>query len=215
MKTKLPALIILIIIYFLLKYYIPYWNYAIYPINLLVTFLHEFWHAFWAIITWWDVSSVQINSDWSWVTTTSWWYRSIVLMGWYIWSAIFGNVLLYFWSKKDNISEIIIYILSWLMLFTGVFWFTSVYSTIILFLIAWWLILSAKYTKYDWIILQFLWITSLLFIIEDFRVWPSSDLSKFSDIFVLLPQTFWMYIWLIIVIVITGLNIKLILKRGK
>lgn len=213
MKNKVITIILLIIIYFLLKYYIPYGNYIVYPINLLVTFLHEFWHSIWALITWWSVHSIQINSDWSWLATTSWWWRSIVLMGWYIWSAIFGNILLYVWLKKQKYSWLVIYILSWIMIFTAIFWFSWIVTTIILLLIALLFIFLSKYTNYDALILQFLWVASILYIIEDFNVWPSSDLAKFSEIFIIVPQVIWMYIWLILVLVITYLNLKNILSK--
>jgi len=51
MNKNIVILVILIVIYLLLKYIIPYGNYIIYPINLLVTFLHEFGHSFGALIT--------------------------------------------------------------------------------------------------------------------------------------------------------------------
>lgn len=213
MRNKLATLSVLIIIYLLLKYFIPYWNYIVYPITLLVTFLHEFWHSFFAIITWWEVDSIQINSDWSWYAVTSWWIRSIILMWWYIWSAIFWNLLLYIGTKSDKYSELIIYLISGLMIFTSIFWFNSFLTSIILLLIALLLIFLAKKVQYDSLILQFLWITSLLYIIQDFNVWPSSDLSKFSEIFIVLPQVFWMYMWLIIVLIITWTNLRIIFKK--
>jgi len=213
MKNKLAISIILIIWYFLLKYHTPYWYYIIYPINLVVTFLHEFWHALWALLTWWSVNAIQINTDWSWFATTSWWVRSIVLMWGYIWSAILWNILLYIWLKKDKYSEKAIYVLAWLMIFTWIFWFNSIISSLILFFIAWIFILLAKKSDFDSFVLQFLWVVSLLYIMEDFNWWPSSDLSKFSDIFIFIPQTVWMYIWLIVVFVITVLNLKNIFKK--
>ena len=212
-KNKLVILIVLIVIYFLLKYYIPYGNYVIYPIILLVTFLHEFWHSFFAIITWWSVKWIQINSDWSWYAITAWWWRTIVLMWGYIWSAIFWNILLYIWFKKQKYSEKVIYFLSWLMIFVALFWFNSIFSSIILFLIAGVLIFLVRKTNYDSIILQFIWIVSVLYIIEDFNIWPSSDLAKFSEIFVIIPQVVWMYVWLAIVLLIIVVNLKLILKK--
>lgn len=215
MKNKLSILIILILIliYFGLKYYIPYGSYIIYPITLLVTFLHEFWHSFATIITWWDVKSIQINSDWSGFATTAGGWRSIVLMWWYIWSSILWNTLLYIWLKKEKYAEKVIYFLAWLMIFTAVFWFNSIFSSIILLVIAWLFIILAKKTSFDSLILQFLWVTTLLYIIEDFNVWPWSDLTKFSEIFIIVPQTVWMYIWLIAVLAITLLNLKFIFKK--
>jgi hypothetical protein len=200
----------MVLIYVFLKHFIPYWDMLVYPINLLVTFLHEFGHSFFALITGWSVSWVQINSNGSWFAITSWWIRSFVLMGWYIWSAIFWNILLYLWSKKSKFSEWILYFLAALMIFVWIFWFNSIFSTIILFLLAWGLYFLAKHTSYDSLILQFLGISSIIYIIEDFNVWPSSDLSKFSTF---IPTSVWMIIWLLIVIVITWYNLKLILKK--
>ena len=215
MKNKtLPTLVVLTIIYFLLKYMIPFGGYIIYPINLLVTFMHEFGHAFFALITGGNVLELQVNTNGSGLATTSGWWRSFILMGWYIWSALFGNLLLRIWLKDtDNTSEKILYIFAALLVFTWIIWFSSIISFIILLLLAWILILLAKYTSYDKIILQFLWVASVLFIIEDFNVWPTSDLSKFSEIFVIIPQSVWMIIWFIIVLVITWFNIKTILGK--
>ena len=213
MKKKVWILIVLVIIYFLLKYYIPNWNYLIYPINLFVTFLHEFGHSFFAIITWWTVKELEINKDWSWLATTSWWIKFLVLMWWYIWSAIFGNILLYIWLKKKKISQNVLYFLSWLMIFTSIFWFSNLMTLIILIILSWLIWLVANKTNFDQLVLQFLWITSILYIIEDFNVWPSSDLAKFTEIFLIVPQIFWMYIWLLIVIIITGFNLRLIFKK--
>ena len=222
MKNKIIILIALVIIYLLLKHFIPYWDKIVYPVNLIVTFLHEFGHSFFALITGWSVNSVQINSNWSWFATTSWWIRNLVLMWGYIGSAIFWNILLYIWFKSKptpspslvrrgiNISEMIIYFLAGLMILVAIFWFSSIISSIILFLLAFGLFALAKYTDYDSFILQFLWISSIIYIIEDFNVWPSSDLANFSTF---LPSSVWMIIWLLIVLAITGYNLKLIFKK--
>lgn len=212
-KNNIFILSILILIYLLLKHIIPYGWYVIYPVNLLVTFLHELGHSLWSLITWWSVKSIEINADWSWLAITTWWFKSIILMWGYIWSAILWNILLYIWSKKENWSENTIYFLASVMIFTSLYWFTWVVSSILLLIVAGSFIILAKKSKFDSIILQFLWIASLLYIIEDFNVWPSSDLAKFSDIFIILPEFVWMYVWLIIVIVITGFNIRYIMKK--
>jgi len=210
MRNKITTLIILIIIYLLLKHIIPFGNYIIYPINLLVTFLHEFGHGFFALITGWSVHWLIVNSDWSWLTTTSWWIRDIVVAWGYLWSAIFWNILLYIWFKKEKLSKNVIYLLSWLMIFSAVFWFNWIISSLIILTLSGLLIFSTKYTKNYNLILQFLGISSIIYIIEDFNVWPSSDLEKFSTF---LPNSVWMIIWLILVILITWYNLKLILKK--
>ena len=213
-NTTLPILITLTLIYFLLKYVVPYGEYIIYPISLLVTFMHEFWHAFFAMMTGWHVHELQVNSDGSWLATTSGWWRSFILMWWYIWSALFGNILLRIWLQDWNkLSERTLYAMAILLVIVWILWFSSILSFVILLILALILMLLAKFTSYDKVILQFLWVASILFIIEDFNVWPSSDLSKFSEIFIIIPQSIWMIIWLIIVLVISWLNIKSILFK--
>lgn len=210
MKNKYSTLLALIVIYILLKHYIPYGNYIVYPINLFVTFMHEFWHAFFALITGWEVKWLVVNSDWSGLTTTSGGIRNIVVMWWYIWSAIFGNILLYIWFKKKNISKNVLYFMSILMFIVSIFWFNWIISSTIILLMWISLFLLAYKTKYHSLILQFLWISSIIFIIEDFNVWPSSDLANFSTF---IPSSIWMIIWLLIVILLTWYNLKLILKK--
>jgi hypothetical protein len=186
-----------------------------YPITLLVTFLHEIWHALWAILTWWSVDSIEINTNWSWYAITWWGWKPIVLMWGYIWSAILWNILLYIGFKKHDYAQFIIYFLALLMIYTALILFSSIFTTILLIVVATSFVLLAFVFKYDYYILQFLWIASILYIIEDFNVWPSSDLSKFSEIFVIVPQFAWMYIWLFVVIFITWKNLKNILKDDK
>ena len=215
MKNKnIHILIVLIIIYFLLKHLIPFGNYVIYPINLLVTFMHEFWHAFFALLSWWSVHHIEINTDGSWLATTAGWMRSFILIWGYIWSALFGNLLLRIGLQdKWDISEKLLYSLAWLLILVSLVWFSWIVSTLIMIGLSAVIILLAKFTNYDKIILQFLWVASILFIIEDFNVWPSSDLSKFAEIFVIIPQSVWMIIWLIIVLAITFFNLKFLFKK--
>ncbi|MDQ7022372.1 MAG: M50 family metallopeptidase [Candidatus Gracilibacteria bacterium] len=102
MKNKIPTLITLVIIYFLLKNYIPYGNYIVYPINILVTLLHEFGHSFFALITGGSVKGVEINADGSgFAITAVQRIRDLVLAGGYIGSAIFGNILIYIGFKRS------------------------------------------------------------------------------------------------------------------
>ncbi len=214
------TLIVLVIIYLLLKYIIPFGGIITYPINLLVTFLHEFWHAFFALITGGSVHWLVVNADWSWFTKISWWINDFVTAGWYLGSAIFGNLLLYIGFKPtpspslvrrgNSLAENILYFLSALMVFVSIFWFNWIVSSLIILALAGILFSLAKYTKYDSVILQFLGISSIIFIIEDFNVWPSSDLAHFSKF---LPESVWMIVWLILVIAMTLWNLKIIFKK--
>ena len=134
----------------------------------------------------------------------------MVVSGWYLGSALFGNILLYIWIKKQKYSEKILYFLSLLMVFVSIFWFNWIISSFIIIILALGIFILAKYSKYDSLILQFLGVSSILFIIEDFNVWPSSDLEKFSWI---LSVSVWMIVWLVIVILISLYNLRFILKK--
>jgi len=134
----------------------------------------------------------------------------LVVSGWYLGSALFGNILLYIWIKKQKYSEKILYFLSLLMVFVSIFWFNWIISSFIIIILALGIFILAKYSKYDSLILQFLGVSSILFIIEDFNVWPSSDLEKFSWI---LSVSVWMIVWLVIVILISLYNLRFILKK--
>jgi len=210
MKNNFSILAWFVVLYFVLKYFVPFWNYVIYPVSLIVTFLHEFWHAFFALITWGQVHWIHINTNWSWYTITSGWIQSLILMWGYIGSAIFWNILLYLWFKKPEQSKYIIYFLAGLMFFVAFYWFNNFVTSLILFVIWTILFLVSNDEKLDALILQLLWVFSILYIIQDFAVGPSSDLAKFSTI---LPKFVWMIIWLLIVLIITWWNLKNIFRK--
>ena len=86
------------------------------------------------------------------------------------------------------------------MIFVAIFWFQTITTSLILFILASVLYYLSKKTDYDALILQALGIFSILYIIQDFNVGPSSDLKHFSAI---LPTWVWMWIWLAIVIGLT------------
>ena len=67
----------------------------LYPIHLLVTFLHELGHALGALITGGSVLALQVNEDGSGWTKTAGGNLGIILMGGYLGSALLGNILFY------------------------------------------------------------------------------------------------------------------------
>lgn len=211
-QNTIVSLIWILIFYSILRY-IPYGNILLYPINLIVTFLHEFWHAFFALITGGSVLSIDINHDGSGLATTSGWISGIILMWGYIGSAIFGNILLYFWLKNDDrLSKNIVYLIGGLFFLTAIFWFSDIISSVLQILIGTTLIFIAKRVSWSSFFLWFLWLACLAHIIGDFRIWPSSDIAKFSDIFIFIPEFIWMYIWLGIVLIIVGANLYTIIQ---
>jgi hypothetical protein len=212
-KNNFLLLLLLLAIYIILKY-IPYGNTLLYPINLIVTFLHEFGHSFFAVITGWRVISIEINADGSGLATTAGWIRGIILMGGYIGSAIFGNILLYASIRgSDALSKNIIYLLWWLMVCCAIFLYSGIISSILLILVGAGVIYIAKVFTYNKAFLWFLWLASLAYIVMDFKVGPSSDLEKFSQIFVIIPQFVWMYLWLFIVLWFVVYNLRMIFRK--
>ncbi|MCP4523088.1 MAG: hypothetical protein GY828_02610 [Candidatus Gracilibacteria bacterium] len=213
MKKNQNILIISVIVYLVLAYSVPYGNFIVYPIQLFVTFLHEFGHAIFAMLTGGSVKALQINADGSGYAITGGGITSLVLLGGYIGSAIFGNTLLYVGYKKQSWSKNILYFIIGLLIFSAIIWFESLVSSLILFALALLLYTISKQKEYASVILQFLGITTLLYIIKDYSVGPTSDIAKFSDIFIFIPEVVWMIIWLILVLGITGWNVKKIIKK--
>ncbi len=182
----------------------------LYPITLLVTYLHEFGHALGAILTGGSVEALQINEDGSGYTKTIGGSRGIILMGGYIGSAIFGNILFFIGARKPRIAHITLYILSSLMLISAVFWFNSFFTTGMLIVFAVVLYFISSKTNLEAEVLMFLGLASIIYIVQDFNVGPSSDLKAYADLFIFIPAVAWMYIWLGIVLVLCFANFRLI-----
>lgn len=184
----------------------------LYPVTLLVTFLHEFGHAVGAVITGGRVEFLRVNPDGSGVTGTIGGWRSIILMGGYIGSAIFGNLLFYIGAKKPRFSGYTLYALALFMGIAGFFWFETLFTTGFLLVFGFALILIVRYTNWQRWVLMFLGMASIIYIVQDFNVGPSSDLAAYSDLFVVIPVAVWMYIWLGIVLLLSFFNLRLILR---
>ena len=201
-------------IYLGLTYYGgTYGKMILYPIRMLVTFLHEFGHAFGALITGGRVANLEIRPDGSGVCWTAGGSRAIILMGGYIGSAIFGNLLFYIGSRANNtVAKTTTYILAAIMVFVGLVWFTSLFTTGMLLLFAAALFLIASKTNFDSDILLFFGLASILYIIQDFNVGPTSDLAQYAKIFVVVPAFVWMYLWLGVALLLFFYNIRLIFR---
>ncbi len=215
-NSSILGMITMLAIYITLKFYGgEYGAMILYPINLLVTFLHEFGHAVGAVITGGKVDFLQINPDGSGVTGTIGGWRSVILMGGYIGSAIFGNILFYIGAKKPKYSSYALYALALFMGIAGFVWMETLFTTGFLLAFGIALILIVQYTNWDRWILMFLGMASIIYIVQDFNVGPSSDLEAYAKIFVVIPSFVWMYVWLIIVIILTFFNLRLIFRSQK
>jgi len=217
MKNNLLFRILIMLgIYLGLTYYGgSYGRMILYPIRMLVTFLHEFGHAFGALITGGSVANLEIRPDGSGVCWTAGGSRAIILMGGYIGSAIFGNLLFYIGTRENHaIAKTTTYMLAGIMAAVGIFWFSSLFTTGMLFLFALVLFLIASKTTFDSDVMLFFGLASILYIIQDFNVGPSSDLEQYAKLFVIVPAFMWMYIWLGIALLLFFYNIRLIMRQG-
>lgn len=187
----------------------------LYPFKLFVTFLHELGHAVGALITGGSVEGFVVNGDGSGLTKTRGGNRAIILMGGYIGSALFGNLLFYIGARKEKLAKFTVYAIAGTMFVTSILWFSTFFTTFFLVAFAAILVLLAKKTNWDQVIVMFLGLASILYIIQDFNVGPSSDLAKYADLFIIIPATVWMYIWLIIVVILFIINIRMIFRKGK
>ena len=57
---------------------------------------------------------------------------------------------------------------------------------------------------------MFLGLASVLYIIQNFRIGPSSDLASFQREIGFLSAKIWMYVWLVISLAIVALNLKML-----
>ena len=185
----------------------------LYPVTMLVAFLHEFGHALGAIVTGGTVEHLQVSMDGSGYTVTKGGDPAVILMGGYLGSAVLGNLLFYFGARKPDLSHHTLLILSGLMLLAGLLWFRSVQGTVLLWVFALGLGYIALRTKWSGDVLMFFGLTTVLYIIRDFNNGPQSDLDMYSQIVGFFPSAVWMYIWLAIALGLSLWNIHLVFRR--
>ena len=213
-KGTLIRILVVLAIYFGLRYFGGYYGRLIlYPITLLVTFLHEFGHALGAFLTGGEVDRINISQDGSGFTVTRGGSRAIILMGGYIGSALLGNLLFYIGAKREKLAQWTLILLATAMAIVGLLLPDSLFTMGVLIGFAIAFFLLARYTKFDREILMFLGLATILYIIQDFNVGPSSDLEQYAKLFVVIPATVWMYIWLLVALLLFFFNIRMIFKR--
>jgi hypothetical protein len=213
-QSTLTRLLLMLMTYIILKFFGGSLGaLVLYPVTLLVTFLHEFGHALGGILTGAGVEGMQINPDGSGYTITRGGNTAIILVGGYIGSAVLGNILLYIGIRKRQWAQIALVSIAGAMLLAAIVWFESLQSSGILAAFALVLYLIAQKTNWDADVVAFFGLAAVLYIIQDFRVGPGSDLQMYEQTVGLFPSQVWMYIWLGIVLSITYLNIRRIFGR--
>lgn len=183
-------------------------NLVLYPVTLLVTFLHEFGHALGAILTGGSVNGMQINPDGSGYTVTMGGSPAIVLMGGYLGSALLGNVLFRIGARHRSFTRFTLLVLAFLMALAGIIWFESLVSTAILLGFAALLFIIARNTDWGQDVLMFLGLAAVLYIIQDFNVGPKSDLAMYEQEVGVFPSQVWMYVWVALAAALFYLNLQ-------
>ncbi|MCW3805444.1 M50 family metallopeptidase [Plebeiibacterium marinum] len=209
MNKKLILIVVTALLYWILVNYVPYGMYVILPINLFVTFLHEFGHAFFALVTGGSVHEVMIQPNGAGYAITAGGFAPLILMGGYLGSAILGNLLLHIGICKPKASVYTLYVLVAVLLITAIVWFSSIFTSLVLIafsVVAIWISKKSKNLVAD--ILIVIGTASVIYIINDYNVGPSSDIAKFSKIIPLFPSALWAVLWLAIVVYITYKNLK-------
>ncbi len=199
----------MVLVYVVLRFFGgSFGNLVLYPVTLLVTFLHEFGHALGAILTGGSVNGMQINPDGSGYTVTMGGSPAIVLMGGYLGSALLGNVLFRIGARHRSFTRVTLLVLACLMALAGIVWFESLVSTAILLGFAALLFVIARNTDWGQDVLMFLGLAAVLYIIQDFNVGPKSDLAMYEQEVGVFPSQVWMYVWVAIAGALFYLNLQ-------
>jgi Peptidase M50B-like len=200
--------LVMLMIYVAVRYFGGAATQLLYPVIWLVAFLHELGHALVALITGGHVLSLQINPDGSGLTTTQGGHIGLILMGGYLGSALFGNFLFYIGARKSALSQAALVALAMIMIFAGIKWHTTPLSSALQIGFGLILLMIALRTTFDRDVLMFLGMASVLYVVQDFRVGPSSDLAMYETSVGIFPAEVWMYIWLGIVLLLTVWNLQ-------
>lgn len=156
--------------------------------------------------------SLQVNPDGSGLTTTSGGFQPLILCGGYLGSVLFGNIMLYMGIRHKHFSRILAAGLAILMVIVSLIWFSTLTS--FLFTAIAGCALLFLFVKFSWSGRAFMIVTgiySVLYIIHDYNIGPSSDLQAFASVAGLTP-TIWMYTWLGVAVILTGITMLLTLK---
>lgn len=214
MRNLHYRLLAMLLVYGLLKFFGgSFGHLVLYPVTLMVTFLHEFGHALGALLTGGTVEGMQVSPDGSGYTLTRGGSRAVVLMGGYLGSAVLGNVMFHIGARYRSVTHHTLLVLAGLMALSGLIWFESFTSTGLLWAFALVLGFIALKTNWDQDVLMFLGLATVLYIIQDFDVGPKSDLAMYEQVVGFFPSQIWMYIWLALAGLLFFWNLQELFRR--
>lgn len=207
-QAILTRTLLMLLVYLAIYYIGGSLRQLMYPIIWLVAFLHETGHALGALLTGGEVVTLQINPNGSGFTATRGGNIAFILIGGYVGSAILGNVLFYIGARKRRLAQSALMVLAGLMLFSILKWPGDLLSNGLLLLYAIVLFFIAVKTNWDQHVAMFFGLASVLYVIQDFNVGPSSDLKAYEQYIGVFPAHIWMYVWLFVVLLISYYNFK-------
>ena len=198
-------------VYLGLTYFGGIWGWKLlYPVRVFVTFLHEFGHAIGTVITGGWVTDVEIYPNGGGRTVSMNGSPAIILMSGYLGSALFGNLLFLVGVKSQKLAKPMMALVILAMAVTGLYWFSSIFTTLILALFAaalFWLTFKTRFARDALIALGLI---SVIYILQDITVGPQSDLKAYENTVGILPARGWMYVWLILSLGLLALNLKIL-----
>lgn len=215
-KALLLRLVLICSLYFGLLYFGGIWGWRLlYPVRLFVTFLHEFGHAFSALISGGSVDYIRINPDSGGLTVTRGGSQGLIILGGYLGSVFFGNILVYIGATKLNWVKPTMGIVIAIISITGVIWFNSIFTFVILAAFALFLYFVGFKSGFGRECLLVMGVLSLLYILQDTARGPASDLQAFELEIGLFPAGVWMILWLGLALSLLALNLKILLSRPR
>ncbi len=214
MKQNVYWVAAIAVVYVIVKYFVPFGIFIVYPITIFVTIMHELGHSLFAVLTGGSVYAVQINPNGSGFARIAGGLTPLVLAGGYIGSVIFGNLLLLVGLLYPKITKFVAYFFIVVLVFTAIYWFNTFISSaiIIIFTLVLFFVSKWKNTALS-LFFASIGIISVLYILEDYNGGPSSDLQMFATYLGNSSVVFWMYLWLFIALLITFFTIRHIVKR--
>ena len=213
--TVIARLIIALGIYFFIRFF-GGWigELVMYPITLMVTYIHEFGHAVGGIISGGGVCSMILKKDGTGFVDVAGGNTGVTLFGGYLGSILFGNLMLFISIKWPRIAKFTLKFIAFSMAFTSIIWYSSVETTTMLILFAALIYWICEKTQAHSELLMFLGIVCIAYIIQDFNIGETSDLKKYAEKYMMNSAQAWMIIWSIVTIAVTFLNVRF-LAGGK
>lgn len=206
----LYSVLVMLLIYVTLRFFGGAAGQLLYPVTILVTMFHELGHAIMGAFTGGQILSIDVNVDGSGLTTTQGGNPALILMGGYLGSAIFGNLLFYVGARRPHRSKFALMALATFLLFAIIKWNPTPGTMLIMLIASGIMFFVALKTRFSHYVVMFFGMASVLYIIQDFRIGPGSDLTAYANTMGLFNREIWMFIWLFTVLAISYWNVKMI-----